>query len=39
MALGLTQPLKEISSRNLPAGEGQPARKVDNLAAICELAA
>jgi hypothetical protein len=33
MALGLTQPLTEMSTRNLP---GRPARKADNLTAICE---
>jgi hypothetical protein len=27
MALGLTQPLKQISTRNLPRGKGRPARK------------
>jgi hypothetical protein len=36
MALGSTQPLREISTRNLPGGKGRPARKVDNLTAICE---
>jgi hypothetical protein len=36
MALGSTQPLTEMSTRNLPKGKGQPARKVDNLTAICE---
>jgi hypothetical protein len=36
MALGSTQPLTEISTRNLPGGEGRPARKADNLTAICE---
>jgi hypothetical protein len=36
MALGSTQPLKEMSIRNLPGGKGRPARKVDNLTAICE---
>jgi hypothetical protein len=37
MALGATQPLKEMSTRNLPAGKGRPARRTDNLTAICEL--
>jgi hypothetical protein len=37
MALGLTQPLTEMSTRNIPGGVGQPARKADNLTAICEL--
>jgi hypothetical protein len=35
MALGLTQRLTEMSTRNLPGGKGQPARKAD-LTAICE---
>jgi hypothetical protein len=37
MALGSTQPLTEMSTRDLPGGKGQPALMVDNLAAICEL--
>jgi hypothetical protein len=36
MALGLTQPLAEMSTWNLPGGKGRPARKADNLTAICE---
>jgi hypothetical protein len=36
MALGSTQPLTEVSSRNLSGGEVRPARKADNLTAICE---
>jgi hypothetical protein len=36
MALGSTQPLTEMSIRNLPGGKGQPAREADNLTAICE---
>jgi hypothetical protein len=36
MALGSTQPLTEMSTRNLPEGKGRPARKADNLTAICE---
>jgi hypothetical protein len=36
MALGPTQPLTEMSTRNLPGGKGRPARKADNLTAICE---
>jgi hypothetical protein len=36
MALGSTQPLTEMSTRNLPGGKGRPARKADNLALICE---
>jgi hypothetical protein len=35
MALGSTQPLTEMSTRNLPGGKGQPARKAD-LTEICE---
>jgi hypothetical protein len=36
MALGSTQPLTEIYTRNLPGGDkGQRARKAD-LTAICE---
>jgi hypothetical protein len=35
MALGSTQPLTEMSTRNIPGGEGRPARKADNLTAIC----
>jgi hypothetical protein len=29
MALGSTQPLTEMSIRNLPGGKGRPARKAD----------
>jgi hypothetical protein len=29
-------PPTEMSTRNLPGGKGQPARKADNLTAICE---
>jgi hypothetical protein len=36
MALGPTQPLEEMSTRNLPGGKGQPVRRADNLNAICE---
>jgi hypothetical protein len=36
MALGSTQPLSEMSTRNLSGNKGRPARKVDNLTAICE---
>jgi hypothetical protein len=36
MALGSTQPLSEMSTRNLPGGNGRPARGADNLIAICE---
>jgi hypothetical protein len=34
MALGLTQPLTEMSTRNLPGGKKRPARRADSLAAI-----
>jgi hypothetical protein len=37
MALGSTQPLTEIITRDLPGGKKRPARRADNLAAICEL--
>jgi hypothetical protein len=36
MALGSTQPLTEMSTRNIPGGEGRPSRKADNLTTICE---
>jgi hypothetical protein len=36
MALGSTQPLTEMGTRNLSGGIRRPARKVDNLTAICE---
>jgi hypothetical protein len=42
MVLQFTQPLTEISTRNLREGGGgglgkaQPVRKADNLTAICE---
>jgi hypothetical protein len=36
MALGSTQPLTEMSTRNLPGGKGRAARGTDNLTAICE---
>jgi hypothetical protein len=36
MVLGWTQPLTEMSTRNLPGGKGRPARKAENLTAICE---
>jgi hypothetical protein len=37
MALGSTQPVTEMSTRNLPGGKGRPARKADNLTAINEV--
>jgi hypothetical protein len=36
MAVGSTQPVTEMSTRNLPGGKGQPARKAYNLTTICE---
>jgi hypothetical protein len=36
MALGSTQPLTEMSTRNLLGSKGWPARNADNLSAICE---
>jgi hypothetical protein len=36
MALGSTQLLTEMSTRNLPGGKGRLAHKADNLTAICE---
>jgi hypothetical protein len=36
MALGLTQPITEMSTKNLPGGKGRQARKADNLTAISQ---
>jgi hypothetical protein len=36
MALGTTQPLTEMSTRNLTGGKRRPALKADNLTPICE---
>jgi hypothetical protein len=36
MTLGSTQPLTEMSTRNLPGGKKRQARRTDNLAAIYE---
>jgi hypothetical protein len=36
MALGSTQPLTEMSTRNFPGGKKRPVHKADNLAAIFE---
>jgi hypothetical protein len=36
MALRSTQPLTEMSTKNIPEGKGRPARKINNLTAICE---
>jgi hypothetical protein len=35
MDLGSTQPLTQMSTRNLPGSKGQPVRKADSLTAIC----
>jgi hypothetical protein len=37
MVVELTQPLTEMSTRNLPGGKGWLARKTDNLTSIYEL--
>jgi hypothetical protein len=37
MALGSTQPVTEMSGRNLPRDKVQLARKANNLITICEL--
>jgi hypothetical protein len=36
MALGSTQPLTEMSTRNLPGDKGWSVRKADNLTSIYE---
>jgi hypothetical protein len=36
MALGSTQPLTKMSTRNFSGGKKRPASRADNLAAICE---
>jgi hypothetical protein len=36
MALGLTQPLTEMNTRNIREGKGRQPRKADKLTAICE---
>jgi hypothetical protein len=36
VVVGSTQPLTEMSTRNLPGGKGRPARKADNPTAIYE---
>jgi hypothetical protein len=36
MILESTQPLTEMSTRNLPGGKERPACKADNLTAMCE---
>jgi hypothetical protein len=35
-SLRSTQPQTEISTRNFPGGKKRPARRADNLTAICE---
>jgi hypothetical protein len=37
MALGLTQPLTEMSTMNFLEGKGWPLGKADNLTTICGL--
>jgi hypothetical protein len=37
IALGSTQPLTKMSTRNLPGGMKPPVHRADNLAAIDEL--
>jgi hypothetical protein len=37
MVLGSTQLLTEMRTTNLPRSKGRPARREDNLTAICEL--
>jgi hypothetical protein len=39
VAFWMTQPLKEISTRNIPGGKAWPARKDYNLNAVCAKAA
>jgi hypothetical protein len=34
MAVWSTQPLPEMSTRNLPEGKGRPAREAENLSTI-----
>jgi hypothetical protein len=36
MFLGSTQPLIQMSTRDLAGGKGRPVSKTDNLTAICE---
>jgi hypothetical protein len=36
VALGSTQSLKEMRTKNIPGVKGRPARKADNLTAIYE---
>jgi hypothetical protein len=36
MVLGSTQPVTEVSTRNLSGGKKRPARRADNLVAVYE---
>jgi hypothetical protein len=36
VALGSTQPLTEMNTGNIPGSKKRPARRADNLIAICE---
>jgi hypothetical protein len=36
VVLGSTQPLTEMSTRNLPGVKKRPAHRADNLTTICE---
>jgi hypothetical protein len=36
VALGSAQPLTKMSTSNFPGGQKRPARRADNLAAICK---
>jgi hypothetical protein len=36
MALGSTQPVTEMSTRNLSGGKGRPSLRADNLTVVCE---
>jgi hypothetical protein len=36
MALGSTQPVTKMSTKNLPSGKERPARKADNFTDMCE---
>jgi hypothetical protein len=36
MSLGSTQPLIEMSTRNIPGCKGRRERNAENLTAICE---
>jgi hypothetical protein len=36
MALGLTKPLTEMSTRNIPEVKGRPTRNTDKLSTFCE---